>query len=361
MPGNSNFQNLINKFGLENFEFKFNNNNHYGIGYNDKDDIYCIINADGVAFEKSYIKEFYFLKKNENGSFNLVNYNGYCHLYYDHSFGKKSKVVEEENERYVINSSFDVFDDELSRKYLDIKAFENIHLDFTNFTNLRNLSFFNNYRYHLFKDGRPNKLRFEEGKLKSKIYVNKQGYCDREDGPAVIVFDKNGELKAEFWYKDDVYYREDGPAVIEYNLEGNPRLKYFFSAKGKYENLKTMLFDKDGKITKIRWKGHSRGKFPTDFVIETNSFGFKNISIGWIRDEDGYLKEGLSMICLNNNVVTLHFSDSNGNPTKDELKCAIMENNLNEVEKKIIRNVEKIRDEEAKNFDRIIKGSNKII
>lgn len=358
--GDSNFQNLINNFGLENFDFKVDNEKHYGIGYSEKDDIYCIINTDDNIC-RAYIKEFYFLKKNENGSFNLVNYNDYCHLYYDHSFGKKSKVVEEENERYVINSSFDVFDDELSRKYLDIKAFENIHLDFANFTNLRNLSFFNNYKYHLFKDGRPNKLRFEEGKLKSKIYVNKQGYCNREDGPAVIVFDKNGELKAEFWYKDDVYYREDGPAVIEYNLEGNPRLKYFFSAKGKYENLKTMLFDKDGKITKIRWKGHSRGKFPTDFVIETNSFGFKNISIGWIRDEDGYLKEGLSMICLNNNVVTLHFSDSNGNPTKDELKCAIMENNLNEVEKKIIRNVEKIRDEEAKNFDRIIKKSHKTI
>lgn len=358
MPyGNSNFQNLINKFGLENFDLKFNNMKNYGIGYNDKDDVYCVINADGVAFERSYIKEFFFLKKNENGMFDLVNHNGYCHLYYDHSFGKKSKVIEEENEKYVINSSFDVFDDELSRKYLDIKTFENIHLDFEN---LRNLSLFSNYKYHLFKDGRPNKLRFEEGKLKSKIYVDQQGYCDRKDGPAVIVFGKNGEIKAEFWYKDDNYYREDGPAVIEYNLEGNPRLKYFFSAKGKYKNLKTMLFDKDGKVTTIRWKDNSRGKLPTDFVIDKNAFGLKNISISWIRS-DGYLKEGLNMICLNNNVVTLHFSDSNGNPTKDELKCAIMENNLSEVEKKIVRNIEKIRDEEAETFDRIIKNANKTI
>lgn len=354
---NSNFQNLINKFGLENFDLKFNNMKNYGIGYNDKDDVYCVINADGVAFERSYIKEFFFLKKNENGMFDLVNHNGYCHLYYDHSFGKKSKVIEEENEKYVINSSFDVFDDELSRKYLDIKTFENIHLDFEN---LRNLSLFSNYKYHLFKDGRPNKLRFEEGKLKSKIYVDQQGYCDRKDGPAVIVFGKNGEIKAEFWYKDDNYYREDGPAVIEYNLEGNPRLKYFFSAKGKYKNLKTMLFDKDGKVTTIRWKDNSRGKLPTDFVIDKNAFGLKNISISWIRS-DGYLKEGLNMICLNNNVVTLHFSDSNGNPTKDELKCAIMENNLSEVEKKIVRNIEKIRDEEAETFDRIIKNANKTI
>lgn len=354
---NSNFQNLINKFGLENFDLKFNNMKNYGIGYNDKDDVYCVINADGVAFERSYIKEFFFLKKNENGMFDLVNHNGYCHLYYDHSFGKKSKVIEEENEKYVINSSFDVFDDELSRKYLDIKTFENIHLDFEN---LRNLSLFSSYKYHLFKDGRPNKLRFEEGKLKSKIYVDQQGYCNREDGPAVIVFGKNGEIKAEFWYKDDNYYREDGPAVIEYNLEGNPRLKYFFSAKGKYENLKTMLFDKDGKVTTIRWKDNSRGKLPTDFVIDKNAFGLKNISISWIRS-DGYLKEGLNMVCLNNNVVTLHFSDSNGNPTKDELQCAIMENNLSEVEKKIVRNIEKIRDEEAETFDRIIKNANKTI
>lgn len=354
--GDSNFKNLIHDFGLENFDFKVDNEKHYGIGYNEKDDIYCIINTDDNIC-RAYMKEFYFLKKNENGSFDAVNHKEYCYFYYNHSICKKTKIVKEENETYAITSSFDVFGDEMNRKYIDVSVFENIYLDIEG---LRKLSLFNDCKYHLFKDGRPNKLRFEKGKLKSKIYVNQEGYCDREGGPAVIVFGQNGELKAEFWYKGDAYYREDGPAVTEYNLEGNPRLKYFFSGKGKYKNLKTMLFDREGKITTIRWKENGRGKFPNDFNIDKDSFGFKRISISWVKD-DGSCKEGLSRIDLISGKVNLSFADSNGNPIEDELKCAIMESNMNEVEKKIIRNIERIRDEEVENFDKIIKKAHRDI
>lgn len=140
----SNFQNLIDKLRLEDFNFKFDNKNNYGIGYNEKDDVYCVVNTDGI-FERS-LKEFFFLKKNENGSFDSINYNGYCHVYYDYSFRKKSKIVEEENETYVTISHFNASGDELSRKYIDINAFKNI---FINAEGFRDSSLFNDYSTYL--------------------------------------------------------------------------------------------------------------------------------------------------------------------------------------------------------------------
>lgn len=220
---NSNFQNLIDKLKLEDFEFKFDSKNNFGIGYNEKDNVYCIVNADGI-FERS-IKEFFFLKKNENGSFDSVNYDGYCHVYYDYGFRKKSKIVEEKNEIYVTISHFNASGDELSRKYINIDAFKNIFIDVEGF---RDSSLFNDYRYHLFKDGKPNKLRFEKGKLKSEIYVDQKGRYNRDDGPAVIIYGKNGELRAEFWCKDDNYHKEDGPAKIFYDSKGNVADKFYY-------------------------------------------------------------------------------------------------------------------------------------
>lgn len=218
-----NLQNLIDKLKLEDFDFRFDNKNGYGIGYNKKDDIYCVVNTDGI-FKRS-TKEFFFLKKNENGSFDSINYNGYCHVYYDYGFRKKSKIVNDENETYVTISHFNSSGDELSRKYINIDAFKNIFIDVEGF---RDSSLFNDYKYYLFKDGRPNKLRFEKGKLKSEIYVDRKGRYNRDDGPAVIIYGENGELRAEFWCRDDNYHREDGPAKIFYDSKGNIADKFYY-------------------------------------------------------------------------------------------------------------------------------------
>ena len=38
-----NLQNLIDKLKLEDFDFEFDNKNNYGVGYNKKDNIYCVV------------------------------------------------------------------------------------------------------------------------------------------------------------------------------------------------------------------------------------------------------------------------------------------------------------------------------
>lgn len=352
----STFQNILIEHGLEDFNFKFNDNKSYKAAYGEKDGIYCIVNIND-NFERYSVNEFYFFKKNENGNFDSVNYNGYCYFSCANKFYKKLKVVKEEKEEYVVNSNFDVFDNELSRSYLDITVFKDIYLDFEK---LRNLNLFYNTKYHVFKDDRPNKLKFEKGKIKSKSYINQAGYCDRKNGPAVIVYDENGELKEEFWYKNNLYYREDGPAVVEYYSNGKPKLKYFFCGKGKYQYLKKIRFNKEGKAVKIEWDEYSRGKFPTYFVVDKDSSGFSRINIGWIN-EYGNLKEGLGGIDLIGGKVDLYFYDSCGDIIEEELKLAIMESNMNEFEKKIVRNIERIQEKEAKTFDGLIKKAGKTI
>lgn len=350
------FQNMLIEHGLGDFNFKFDDNESYKAAYGEKDGIYCIININD-NFERYSVNEFYFFKKNENGNFDSVNYNGYCYFSYANKFYKKLKVVKEGKEEYIINSDFDVFNNELNRNYLDITVFKNIYLDFERLTKL---NLFYNAKHHVFKDDRPNKLKFEKGKIKSKSYINQAGYCDRKNGPAIIIYDEDGKLKKEFWYKNNIYYKEDGPAIIEYHSNGKPKLKQFFHSKGKYEHLKTILFNKEGKAIQVEWDKNSRGKFPTYFVIDKDSSGFSRINIGWLNENDNF-KEGLGGIDLISGKIDLYFYDSNEDIVEEELKCAIMESNMNEVEKKIIRNIERIQEKEAKTFDRLIKNANKTI
>lgn len=47
---------------------------------------------------------------------------------------------------------------------------------------------------------------------KNKLY--------RIDGPSIIVYYDDGNVKEEVYCIDDKLHRKDGPAVIEYNREG---------------------------------------------------------------------------------------------------------------------------------------------
>ena len=86
----STFQNMLIEHGLGDFNFKFDDNESYKAAYGEKDGIYCIININD-NFERYSVNEFYFFKKNKNGNFDSVNYNGYCYFSYANKFYKKLK------------------------------------------------------------------------------------------------------------------------------------------------------------------------------------------------------------------------------------------------------------------------------
>ena len=62
------------------------------------------------------------------------------------------------------------------------------------------------------------------GKLELEGWIE-NGQEHRDDGPAEIYYDDNGEYIGETWYKKGQLHRDDGPAVISvmdsYDSDGN--------------------------------------------------------------------------------------------------------------------------------------------
>jgi len=66
------------------------------------------------------------------------------------------------------------------------------------------------------------------------VYWNALGHLSRKDGPAKINY-KNGELRAQTWYKDGKRHRADGPALVV----TNGRREYWYEGQ-YYKNMKIM-------------------------------------------------------------------------------------------------------------------------
>ena len=49
-----------------------------------------------------------------------------------------------------------------------------------------------------------------------KIFHNDNHQYHRLDGPAVIIYNKEGTIIQELWFKDGLQHRVDGPASINY-------------------------------------------------------------------------------------------------------------------------------------------------
>ena len=63
--------------------------------------------------------------------------------------------------------------------------------------------------------------------MKKSYYVN--GLCHREDGPAEIYYHEDGKLYLEKYYKNGELHREDGPALIEYHDNGKKFLEKYYN------------------------------------------------------------------------------------------------------------------------------------
>lgn len=89
--------------------------------------------------------------------------------------------------------------------------------------------------------------------------VIKEEYYDyndlhRSDGPAVIEYGYNKGhkviIKEEYWY-DGSYYRENGPAIIEYDINGDiiKKENYFYNGK-EINDLQIEVLEASGEYDK---------------------------------------------------------------------------------------------------------------
>ena len=65
---------------------------------------------------------------------------------------------------------------------------------------------------------RIDKEYYDNGIIESEEYRNDDNEKHRIDGPAVIIYNKNGDIKMELYYVNDIFHRENGPAYINYNF-----------------------------------------------------------------------------------------------------------------------------------------------
>jgi antitoxin component YwqK of YwqJK toxin-antitoxin module len=75
--------------------------------------------------------------------------------------------------------------------------------------------------------------RLENGgkRIISKIeeeWLDKDGEFHREDGPAYIRYNENGNIDLEDYYLNGKTHREDGPASISYYNNGNIQCEYYY-------------------------------------------------------------------------------------------------------------------------------------
>jgi antitoxin component YwqK of YwqJK toxin-antitoxin module len=63
---------------------------------------------------------------------------------------------------------------------------------------------------------------YDNGRLSSLEWINyDNGFSHREDGPAYILYRKNGEIGSKEWFINDEYHRLDGPAEINLYLNSS--------------------------------------------------------------------------------------------------------------------------------------------
>lgn len=103
----------------------------------------------------------------------------------------------------------------------------------------------------------PTTVRYHEnGKIRSKIWRDKNDKCHREDGPAIENYNTEGQLIFEEWYFNDVRTRNNAPASIRRNKNGIIiREDYFFNNKQHRENdlPSSITYDLHGFIKREDW------------------------------------------------------------------------------------------------------------
>ena len=74
-----------------------------------------------------------------------------------------------------------------------------------------------------------------------EYYTTINGKFHREDGPAVIHYNKNGKIEQECYYLRDQLHRSNGPAIIDYNEDGSIIEKLYFEWGKEMDVLKEIV------------------------------------------------------------------------------------------------------------------------
>lgn len=95
--------------------------------------------------------------------------------------------------------------------------------------------FIADWKSTIYRDGdKPSILFYRNNKIYQKTWTNKKGKAHRDEnlGPAIITYYQNGKVEKEEYVKDNQTHRENGPAFIKYDEEGNIHIEQWWE-KGR--------------------------------------------------------------------------------------------------------------------------------
>ena len=108
----------------------------------------------------------------------------------------------------------------------------------------------------------PSKIK-DHGYSIELIWKNENDERHKENGPACIEYDQNGNIEYKSWWINGELHNENGPAAIKYYSNGNVKYKsWYINNKYHNENGPAYIeYDQSGKITKQEyWKNGIRIK-----------------------------------------------------------------------------------------------------
>ena len=95
------------------------------------------------------------------------------------------------------------------------------------------------------------------------IWKNENNKWHNENGPAVIVYDANGNIQYKEWCINNERHNENGPAYISYYENGNVAYKsWYINGKRHNDNGPAIIvYNEDGNTTRQEyWKNGIRVK-----------------------------------------------------------------------------------------------------
>ena len=69
----------------------------------------------------------------------------------------------------------------------------------------------------------PTKTFIDEYGYRTEEWRNNDGHLHREDGPATIRYNQDGNIKYEAYWQNGLCHRDGAPAEISYNPDGTTR------------------------------------------------------------------------------------------------------------------------------------------
>ena len=325
----------INK--IINLEYKNNHDNTIKLKVDD-----YIFSIKKDMFEDEYIINVF---KEKNGRYYFENYESENFKFFCLEIKLNSKIEVLYKEKDTIVNNIFIF-----------KEFNNINLKIETFfkpKNIYNLSINNNYAFKIcerlkYKDmgNESNKRRYDgKNNLMFEYWLDKNG-----DRLKTIRYYKNSKkIKSIVYYKNNKIHRDNGPAIIEYDFDGNIEEKRFYKndiiiCDNSIPSCIEYINNKISNIYFLNRNGEcSRKNLPASYNFQYENGKLSSILLEWYDNGKRHNNKGPATIKFdkkNSDVSELYHL--NGSLITDELIKSVIYSSIDNKIGKIIDSCKKM-------------------